>query len=118
MVVAQQSAESLTTPHRPVAGDDVSVRGFDEAIADALVRLLGVVVGYVLLKRAPEVRFAERNDVIEALGANREHEALGMGVQVRAPGRKAHDLATAVLQEPSECGGVDGIAVEDQGDCI
>ena len=51
-------------------------------IAHALVVALGVVVLDVLVDHMPEMTFSDDDQVIEALGLDREHEALGIRVQV------------------------------------
>lgn len=59
----------------------------DEAVAQALVGPLSVVVLDVLLDDEPEVRNAERDDVVEAFASNGADEALSVGVEIGTAGR-------------------------------
>ena len=50
---------------------------------------------------------SERDDPIQALALDRKDEALGEGVQIGAPWRKANDLHTSVLEGGAKLGRVE-----------
>ena len=52
-------------------------------LADALVRPMGIVEGDVLLEDGEQVFFSLDPDVIQTLPADRPHEPLGDGVELR-----------------------------------
>src|SRR4051812_4432994 len=67
---------------------DVGHRGL---LVKALMRSGLIVIGHVLLKRASQVAFAEKEAVIQALLANGTHPTLSKGVGVGSLRRGKHD---------------------------
>ena len=60
----------------------------DQLVSETLVVPLGVVVTDVFVDRGSEMIFSEGDYPVEALLLDREHETLGMGVQIRAARRE------------------------------
>ena len=61
-----------------------------------------------------EVRFAERHHPRQTLGSDRPDKALRKRVQIRTPGRQAHERHATVLQQVPKGGRVQRISVENQ----
>jgi hypothetical protein len=79
--------------------------------AQGEVRARSVVVGEVRLEDHAEVRFAEDDDVIQAVAPNGAYEALGEWILPRRA-RRGHDLFDAKAGDAfSERGPVDAVAV-------
>ena len=68
---------------------------FNHIVVEALMRPFFVIVVDKLGNDAPQMPFAERNDSIEAFRPYREHEPLGVCVQVRTMRGKSHRLHAA-----------------------
>jgi len=60
----------------------------------------------------------EGHDVTQTLGFRGQHESFRVRVRVRGPRGKPHRLHAAVAQHAPECGGLQGISVEDQDPCV
>ena len=101
VVEPKQSAEPLAALD-PTASSRVVDRRVDEPVANALVIPLAVVVRDVLTDRASQARFPNRNDLCQALGLDRSHESLRVGVQIRASARKPHGMHSRMLERLSE----------------
>ena len=113
MVVAQEPAEAGSTEKSALLLADGRPR-VDQGAIEALVVPLSVVVLDVLSNRVAEVPFAQDHHATEALVLDRAHEALGVGVEVRASARQGHDLDSAVPKKFLEGCGEERIPVEDQ----
>ncbi len=112
-VVAQHSAQARATDDSP-SGRAFRGTGVDQLAAKALVMQFSVVMSQVLPKRPAEVILAERNHAVQALPADREHEALGISVQVwAASGEPDHAQAAAFEQGP-KLGRKERVAVQNQ----
>ena len=98
--------------HLAVVVDGSSTR-LDELVAKALVVPLEMVVRDELEDGGPEVVLAEDRQAVEALLADRAHEALRERVQVRTP-READHWNPSTVEKSSERRRVDRIAAEDQ----
>jgi len=83
------------------AGTVVGISG-QEIATDTLMVAFGVVVGDVLANKMAQVRFAKDDEVNQALMPDRPHEALSVGVAVRALGwdGDAGDAASGKEQLP------------------
>ena len=82
-VMAEQPAEASATSNS-TSRRAFPWAGVDQAAAQALVVPLFVVMNQILPKRPAKVILAERDQAVQAFSADREHEALGVGVQVGA----------------------------------
>ena len=60
------------------------------------------------------MRGAEDHQMVQALGPDGAHEALGVGVEVRASGRQTHAGDAGVAEQTAEVGRERGAAVGDQ----
>ena len=87
-VVTQHSAKASATNDAP-SGRAFRGTGVDQAAAQALVMSLFVVMSQILPERPAEVILAERDHAVQALPADREHEALGISV---GQGRRMHPV--------------------------
>jgi hypothetical protein len=67
VVIAQQTAEAFATRDRPSGIGVVIGRRDDQAVVEALVIALAVIVLDELRDREAEVAFTERNELVEAL---------------------------------------------------
>ena len=88
LVVLEKSSESLSARDFTAAAGCGS---FDEAIPKALVIALPTVVGYEFGVGSTERPLPEEDELVEALGLDREHESLREGVGVSC---RLHSIRT------------------------
>jgi hypothetical protein len=86
----------------------------DGPVAQPLVGALKVIVGGVFIDCATEVAFAQGDYPVQALGLDREHEPLGVGIEVGTPRREVHRLHTHGPREVIEGGREERITVVDE----
>ena len=98
---AQESTEALLPDHFGVVIRGSGAR-LDEAVAEALVVALKMVVLEVLAENVPEMGHAQRDDVIEALLADGAHESFRVGVEVRASSGESDDVDPGVFEKSAK----------------
>jgi hypothetical protein len=113
MVVAEKSAETFSAMYRSRRIGNLPNRP-DALVPEPLVRSFLVMVGHVLAHGTAQLLFVHGDQMVHALRLDREHEPLGVGVQVRTAGREPQALHAAVVEHAAERGGVERIPVEDQ----
>ena len=100
LAVAEAQEVATRRAHNGVSYQDLAIGGrvagrrCDQAVADALVRSIPVVVGDILAEHAPQVAFAEDDHPTQALTLRRLHPSLGERVHVRRLDGGAHDVDT------------------------
>jgi hypothetical protein len=114
VVVAQDAAEAFAARDR-CSGIDVLVgrrrdRG-EQPVVEALVVALEMVVLDELRDRDADVALTERNELVEALRLDGEHEAFRDGVQVGASGRELEALDAGGAEDRAERVGEQRVAV-------
>ena len=87
MIVAEESAESLSPHHDAVVVLGAARSGLNQQVADALLRPLVIVEGDVLADEMTQVPLVEQDDVVEALAANRADELRRNSAHVRCVSR-------------------------------
>jgi hypothetical protein len=85
-----------------------------DLLGDSLVRAMSVVVPDVAAKDTLEMPCVHDQEMVEALGSDRPHEPLGVGVRVRGPERSLQDLGTLRSKDLVEAGHVLRVAVADE----
>ncbi len=94
-----------------LASDDPACLSFwnalDQPIAQTMMGPLAVVVLHVLRDRSPQMPLAEDHQAIQALGLDREHESLRVGVQIRTSRRQPHRGDANTLENRSPRARVD-----------
>ena len=113
VVEAQQPAETSAAPNLAIA---VRCRrsAADEVVTEALVRAFLMVVVHILADRAAELGLAEEDQLVLALGLDRQNEALGEGVEVRDSRWEAHGLHAGGFQRLAEGVGEEWVTVLDE----
>jgi hypothetical protein len=83
-------------------------------VVESLVVPLAVVVHEVLTDRSPQMSFAQRHDPVHAFAFDREHESLGVCVQVRTSRWQQQRLYPCPAQHLPELLRIQRIPVQDQ----
>src|SRR5688572_19598351 len=86
----------------------------DQAIAESLMRSLGVVVGAVLREGVAQRPWSDEDHSVQALRLDRTHESLGERVAVRRSGRAEDDATAVVFERTPERIAELPVAIEDQ----
>ena len=77
IVIPQHSAEAFSTAQCSV-GLAYPVSRFDQAVPQALVSALPMIMDHVRADRSPQRALSEENHPLEALALDRKHESLGV----------------------------------------
>ncbi len=99
VVMLEQSTESLVTRDPSLAD---RARSVDQLVVEALMVPLAVIVTSVLGAGLSEGAFSEEDELVEALALDRQDEAFGERVQVRAAAGQSHVGDAGVLEYPKE----------------
>lgn len=86
-VVAQQPAQTITTPHLAAMALEVCLR-CDELVGKALMIALRMIVSQVLLDRIIQGVFTQYDHLLEGLLLDGAHEPFAVRVEVRTPWRQ------------------------------
>ncbi len=113
IVVPEHSAEAFATAHFSV-GFAYPVPRFDQAVTQALVAALAVIMGHVRADSSPERTLGEEDHPLEALALNRKHESLGVRVQIRGSDWQAHDVRSGAGENVTKLLRVLPVAIQDQ----
>src|SRR5215467_11292515 len=84
IIIAQQPAETIVTPHLPPVASKVRYR-CDKLVVEPLMVALRMIVRQVLVDRIRQSVFTQYNHLRERLLLDGAHEPLAMGVQIRTP---------------------------------
>src|SRR5260370_10807403 len=112
VVIVQQSAQSFASSDGPV----VVLRRWrrsEQSVVETLMVALKVIVLDECSDGAPQVPLAEQYELVQALALDRQHEPLGVGVQVRAVRRQPDALDTCGAEHVAKLVGEERIAVVD-----
>ena len=97
IVVVQPSTETFSALDRPCVYEVVWVR-LNQAVAQALVVSLAVIMSYEVLNGCSQRTFPEQDQPLEAGLLDAADEALGVGVQIWISGWQFDGFDTDVLQ--------------------
>ena len=96
LVVLQQTAQSLPTPHRCLSiSCSFPLQRKQNQILFALVVALLVIMHHILLQRSPQRTLPKQNQPRQAFLFDRSHPALRKRIQVRAPRWQANRFDTS-----------------------
>ncbi len=84
IVIPQLSAEMIVALNRLVGKSD-NLSRHNQAIVEALMVSLRMMVGHKFTDRMAQRRLAEENYPTEAFRFERAHKSFGVGVQIRRP---------------------------------
>ena len=100
IVESQQTTEAFTALNGSRSAFDPGK--LDQLPAEALMIALPMIVLDVFLEDVPEMTLTQDHQPIEALGSDREHKALRVGIQVGAPIWKPHRPHACSLEQFTE----------------
>ncbi len=111
LVVAEKSAETFSSVDWSTLLGDLLDRP-QVPVPKSLMGSFLVVVGHVLADCTAELSLAHWDQVVQALGLDREDESLSVRVQVRTACREPEAVDATVVEHGSESGGVERVAVD------
>jgi hypothetical protein len=86
----------------------------EQFVPEALMVPLRMVVVHILADDGPKVTFAKRHYSTEALGLDRTHEPLCIGIQIRTSCWQSHGADGSSFEDCAKCLREEWIAIHDE----